>query len=289
VEAELIYAGGGPGGGCSVNGPGTIGDRNCSLLQATWNLSRQRRVLVAYGDVGGLPIDLVIAPGDGPITIVGMYDGEKDGSLTHQMDQPILHVGMGDLYLQDIAIGPSRNVGVAVDGTGTVHTDRVTFTGNQKGGLRVTGGAGYDLVNTIFTQNGGMPLASSSTGGATLEPPSGGRPARFAFNTVVGNLRDGVTCGNAAQVIDASLFARQADATSSFPDATGCTLAPTSRAFGAGDPMLTEQLRLTAGSPCLDVVTSPPAGAPSFDVDGVGRPQGSAFDCGASELRPPSP
>src|SRR6185503_2692867 len=104
------------------------------------------------------PADPQIVAADGPVTIVGRRGGQENGQLTHQMDQPILHVGSGDLYLQDIAIGPCSNVGVAVDGTGTLHTDRVTFTGNQKGGLRVTGGAGYDIINTVFAQNGGLAL-----------------------------------------------------------------------------------------------------------------------------------
>ena len=216
-----------------------------------------------------------------PFEIVG-----PSGNSRLRLDQPILHVGSGDLYPQDIAIGPCSNVGVAVDGTGTLHTDRVTFTGNQKGGLRVTSGAGYDIVNTVFAQNGGLALGTAFIGGAALEAPAAGRPGRFAFNTVVGNLRDGVFCMNVSQQLEASLLARQVDGTSAFPDATGCAVAPNSRALAAADPMLTPSYRITVSSPCLDAVAVPPVGAPAFDIDGVARPQGSAFDCGASELLP---
>jgi len=40
-------------------------------------------------------------------------------------------------------------------------------------------------------------------------------------------------------------------------------------------------VRLLAGSPCIDSGTS--VGAPSVDIDGISRPQGSGYDMGAYE------
>jgi hypothetical protein len=123
-------------------------------------------------------------------------------------------------------------------------------------------------------------------GGVYLTMPPSGSPARFAFDTVVANKRDGVICTSAGQAIDASLLANNMVGTGVSDYAT-CTLATTSKALGTADPMLTPAYRLTANSPCVDFVTPPPANAPDHDIDGVARPQGVAFDCGASEYKHP--
>jgi hypothetical protein len=95
-----------------------------------------------------------------------------------------------------------------------------------------------------------------------------------------------VICAAASQTIDASLLANNLGG-GGMPDYSGCALGSTSKALGTADPMLTTTYRLTATSPCVDFVTPPPVNAPDHDIDGVARPQGVAFDCGASEYKHP--
>src|SRR6185436_7377270 len=110
------------------------------------------------------------------------------------------------------------------------------------------------------------------------------QPARFAFNTVVANNRDGVVCVSASQTVEASLLANNLGGGAT-PDASTCTLM-LSKTTTDGTPNLTTtdpKYRLTATSPCRNAVTSTPANAPDHDIDGTKRPQENLFDCGADE------
>ena len=138
----------------------------------------------------------------------------------------------------------------------------------------------------LFDGNGGtIDEGGRFIGGAFLTQPPTGQAARFAFNTVVSNNRDGVICGSLSQVIEASLLANNLGGGAT-PDASNCTLS-LSKTTTDGAPNLTTtdpKFRLTANSPCRNAIVTPPANAPDHDIDGTKRPQEGMLDCGADEF-----
>lgn len=210
--------------------------------------------------------------------------GQDIATIIAPSGQPGFDVSGTDIYIRGLKITTVNpaTIGIVADKNATIHLDGVDIEGMPQGGLRVTA-SGYDVINSIFANNGGTKDDGNRfIGGAWLldAAPPAGQMAVFAFNTVVSNKETGVVCGGTSQTIDASLLAQN------LADYNGCTLS-TSKVLGTGDPMLNSSFRATATSPCTDFVTAPPAGAPDHDVDGVSRPQGVRFDCGASEYKAP--
>jgi hypothetical protein len=220
-----------------------------------------------------------------PLSIVG----QMSATITAGAAQAGLHVTGSDVYVRDVRIkgnDPTATIGIIADGSATIRLDGADIEGMPQGGLYVTA-SGYDVINSIFADDGGTQVSAGLfIGGALLDVPAVGAPSRFAFNTAVNNQTYGVTCASSSQPIDASLLSGNLGS-GTIRDYTGCTLASTSKALGTGDPMLTSTFRATANSPCVDFVTTPPAGAPNHDIDLVTRPHGAAFDCGASEYEAP--
>jgi hypothetical protein len=253
----------------------------CQLTTAVSSGENRHLFVIRGGSIAG---GATITNG-GPYSLVG-----QGATITADAAQAGLRVTGVDAYVRGVKIlgtSASATIGIIADGGATIRLDGVEVTNMPQGGLRVTGGAGYDVQNSIFAGNGMMlDDAGRSIGGAFLATPAGAQPFRFAFNTVVKNREKGVTCGASSQIIEASLLAGQTDGVTPFPDSFGCMVATTSKALGAADPMLTSSYRITAGSPCVDFVAAPAAGAPDHDIDGNHRPQGGSFDCGASELVP---
>jgi hypothetical protein len=210
-------------------------------------------------------------------------------TITAAAAQGGLSISGTAIYLRDFKIvgtDPTATIGVIADSNAILRLDGVDIENMPEGGLRVTGGTSYDIVNSIFAKNGGvLDDAGRSIGGAFLSNPTPGQSSRFAFNTVVGNQSTGVLCSSSSQTIDASLLAQNLGS-GTVPDYSGCTLS-TSMALAMGNPLLTSTYRATANSPCVDAVATPPAGAPDHDIDSVSRPQGKAYDCGASEYKSP--
>jgi hypothetical protein len=217
-----------------------------------------------------------------PVSLIAQSATIRPGS-----GAPGLHVTGSDVYIRGLQIfgGPNTQIGLVVDGAATLRLDGADIESMQQGGLLVTGGASYDVVNSIFANNGGARDSQNrQIGGVWVDLPTAGATARFGFNTVVNNGETGVVCSDPSQILDATLLAKNLGGGTT-PDYSGCTLATTSKALGTADPMLTSTFRATATSPCVDFVATPPPGAPDHDIDEISRPQGKAFDCGASEYK----
>jgi hypothetical protein len=262
--------------GTATSDGGMSGMPFCSLSAAFTSAGTRTLFVLRGGSIAGG----VAVTGSAPLNIVG----QMSATITAAAGQAGLHITGTDVYIRDVLVlgAPAATIGIIADGSATLRLDGVDIENMPEGGLRVTA-AGYDVVNSIFAGNGGVQdEVGRLFGGAYLSPASSAL-SRFAFNTVVNNKRDGVTCASITQVIDASLLAGNF---SGVADNTGCTLA-TSHALGTSDPMLTSTYRATATSPCVDFVKTPPAGAPDHDIDTVTRPQGQYFDCGASEYKAP--
>lgn len=283
TDAETIYVQ--PTSGSCVSGTsataGTVGMPFCQLGAAVASAGSRQLFVLRGGSITG---GTMISTG-GPYSLVG----QQTATIIADVGQAGLHVTGTDVYVRDVKIGTlnAATIGIVADGSATIRLDGVEIDNMPQGGLRVTGSAGYDVSNCIFAGNGGMmDEVGRFIGGAYLTMPPSGSPVRFAFNTVVASKDRGVVCTSASQVVDATLLANNLGG-GGMPDYSGCTLSSTSKALGTTDPMLTSTYRLTANSPCVDFVTPPPANAPDHDIDGVARPQGGAFDCGASEYKPP--
>jgi hypothetical protein len=279
TDAESVYVQ--PASVTCVPGAGTAGGTSsmpfCQLAVAVTSAGARRLFVLRGGSITG---GTTISNG-GPYSLIG-----QSATITADVGQAGLHVSGTDVYVRGVKIGTlnAATIGIIADGSATIRLDGVEIDNMPQGGLRVTDSAGYDVINSIFAGNGGTrDEGNRFVGGVWIDTPPSNQLSRFAFNTVVSNKRDGVTCASAIQTIDVSLIAGNF---SGFADNTGCTLATTSKALGTADPMLTTTYRLTATSPCVDFVTPPPSKAPDHDIDGVTRPQGTAFDCGASEYKP---
>jgi len=257
---------------------GTMATPFCKLQDALSAIGTRRLLFVrGSADVGNTSIQNLSGS---QISIVG--PGTR---ITAAVGSPGLKVTGSDVYVRGLKIlGDSgTDIGIVADTGATLRLDGVTVENMAKGGLRVLG-SGYEVINSLFDGNGGViDDGGRFIGGAFLGPPSGGQPARFAFNTVVANNRDGVTCLSASQTVEASLLANNLGGGAT-PD-TNCVLS-LSKTTADGAPNLTStdpRYRLTASSPCRNAVISAPANAPDHDIDGTRRPQEAVLDCGADE------
>jgi len=271
----------------AVSAGGTASMPFCHLSDAVTSAG-SRQLIVLRGDsiAGGVTIQ-----GGLKMSLVGQSatgaGGAGQATVTAGAGQNGLHITGADVYVRAVQISGTSTtaaIGIVADGSATIRLDGVTIQNMPQGGLRVTASSGYDVINSIFAGNGGTrDDGNRFVGGVWIDTPPSNQVSRFAFNTVVGNKRDGVTCAAMSQTIDGSLLAGNF---SGVADNTGCTLTVASKALGTTDPMLTTTYRLTATSPCVDSVTTPPANPPDHDVDAITRPQGARFDCGASEYKP---
>jgi len=255
----------------------------CKLEEAIAQISGTQRLIIVRGELPDTAANITLMTSDAPVTILS----DQHATLSNALDQPILRVSGGKLSVRGVTMSGSENAGLVADTGATLYLDRVTFRDNAKGGLVVLGGSGYDVINSLFVGNGGaLTQGAGFVGGSSLGLPVAGLPARFAFNTVVGNKRDGILCESTAQVIEGSLLANNLGGGGT-PEYAGCTLVA-SKVTSDGDPKLTADYRLTSASPCRNFVTDPTvaAAAPDHDIDGVPGPQESRCDCGASEYRP---
>ena len=101
-----------------------------------------------------------------------------------------------------------------------------------------------------------------------------GKPSRFLNNTVVTNNPVGFSCASSSPVTGSIVFGNLSG------DGAGCAIT----ACCTGDPLLTADYHLMAGSPCIDKLD--PAMSVPDDIGGQARPLGSKSHCGASEFAP---
>jgi hypothetical protein len=161
----------------------------------------------------------------------------------------------------------------------SVAIDRSTFSSNAGGGLSLNG-SGFSVTNSVLSLNGGT---QSGYGAVSLQ--GNDLPvARFAFNTLVGNLTTGtraagVRCIDSFTLTSCLLFDnRNANSEGCAVDHSWQGMAPTE------DPHLDGNLHLTAASACcIDLGLAVPG--VDHDLDGDPRSLGLAPDIGADELQ----
>ena len=256
--------------------PGTAEMPFCRPAEALTKVTATQRVLVLRGQdpfqgfsvLAGSP-----AATGGPVAVFG-----QPGAAIAPGANPGITIRAGEVYLRGLTVRDSDFTGVVVDGEATVHLDQSLLRLNRKGGLMVTGGAGFSVSNTVFDSNGVEFIGGVAPfGGAYLGQPAGGRPAVFRFNTVVGNAMVGVLCGTpgGTQVLQSVLLWNNGT------DQRNCrTPNSLEGMMPAFDP--TRPYHLTSMSLCKD--KGDPAAFPPNDIDGEPRPAGPRSDCGADEF-----
>jgi hypothetical protein len=170
------------------------------------------------------------------------------------------------LSLLGIQISGNAGTGVLAESGAQLTMDRCVVTG--AGGLAPadlkTSASAFKITNCVFT---------NSSSGATLDSAVPiGKTGIFKNDTLIGN-------GTALQC--SGSFASGLILYNNTNDVSpGCT--PSSCC--SGNPMLTSDYHLMAGSSCIDILV-PDTDVPD-DIDGQTRPYNVKSDCGADEYEP---
>jgi hypothetical protein len=270
TEAETIYVKrGGTCGGATAKGDAAM--PFCKPADAAKAITAMRRVMVLRGPEA-LEELTISGAGAEPIWIIG----QDNAAITAV--PPGITLRSSDVRIRNLTVQSGGAAGIVAQDTAIVRLNRCLVKGNAKGGLLVDGGAGFDIVNTVFDGNGGAVVGASTFGGVFLGRPTGNRPKRFRFNTILTNMGPGVTCADMNQEVTASLLYANG-----FSDLANCKKAGGTR--DGEQPNLVADYHLTAGSPCVNKVAVG-GDQPPDDRDGDQRPQMGQLDCGADEFKP---
>jgi cysteine-rich repeat protein len=161
--------------------------------------------------------------------------------------------------LVDVTLGPSTGVGVLVGAGAAVELRRALVTGNQSGGLDVSGS--YTIENSVLRQNGGNAAKFHTNARGT-----------FRFNTVTANA-SGVVCEAATAITSSILFSNGR------PEVQGAC-DPSTSLVGADPSFAVDGFHLNPGSIAIDAAG---LACPVVDFDNDPRPIGAACDMGADE------
>jgi hypothetical protein len=262
----VIYVQAAATGSACATADGTLKAPFCDLDKAAQLLASNRNIIVARGpDISGGTLNFT----DAPVIVAGQSGAKLTGGGA---TAAIVTVKAGDVTLRDLTIsGATAGIGVYATG-GTLRMTRCQVEGNDTG--IKTASAAFDITNTIVAGNTG------SAGGVTLGTFAGTGPKTFAFNTVTANSGIGVFCATGTNYPLANSIVSGNGAT----QATGCSFTDACATTCSPATMLTSNYHLQPSSvACIDKVAS---GFPADDIDGDPRPQGSAADCGADEVKP---
>jgi hypothetical protein len=252
-------------------GDGSLAQPLCAPQDAITAMTSARWILVLRGPDALDRLSIATSPAN-QVMVVG-----QDGAFISPGAGNGIQLSTGiKLFVRDMKVMGGAAVGVMAS-AGELHMDRCTVENNAKGGIQISA-AGYDIVNTIIAKNGpGTDTGGVLWGGVRISSaPPAGAPYRFLNDTVADNNPSGVSCGISVPM-SGLVFSGNVSA-----DNVGCTV---TACCGTGNPMLTADYHLMAGSPCIDKL-DPSMSVPD-DIDGQARPNGTMSDCGADEYYAP--
>tara|TARA_R110002096_G_scaffold259030_1_gene452548 strand:+ start:1865 stop:3139 length:1275 start_codon:yes stop_codon:yes gene_type:complete len=258
--------------------------------------SDKSATLVANGEVvvkAGLP-----AEGDTVIDVAGTSEVVFDG-ITIEPAAAVAGTNLAtclganaSLSLLNSTIRNSQGLGIR--STCDLTITRSTISGNQGGGISVSGG-NFNIVNNFIVYNG---LNTSTAPGVSLS--GNGTELTFDFNTVVGTtvanagLTSGVSCALVSSPTGSGNIIYSGTPVGSAPVSGNCSWEYSNiEAVEPGEgninmpPMLENNsalngdYHLASGSPCINAAD--PAATLATDIDGEERPQGGRHDIGADE------
>ncbi|HEY0713776.1 MAG TPA: right-handed parallel beta-helix repeat-containing protein, partial [Polyangia bacterium] len=281
VEETIFVAP--PTGTCPTGpagGNGSAATPFCRVSDAIAMVSPTRRVVVLKG-AGASTLDPIIVSSASPMAlhIIGVADANGVRPIISPGGLPGIHVNAGvEVRVRNVTINGGDRVGVAAEGNATIRLNRCIVTNNMGGGFSATQGAGFDVSNTVFANNGAALIGAVTFSGAYLGTPMGNRTRRFRFNTIVNHaMGPGVVCADNATDVSGLLTYMN-----SIGDVVQCRV---TNCMISGNPQFnaTRPYHLTQGSPAVNKV--PRASAPPDDLDGEARTDADS-DCGADEFQP---
>jgi hypothetical protein len=175
--------------GCGTTGGLSAAAPLCAPRDAVGALAT-RRLIVVRGAVGGFALTLGAVPQQ--VSIVGQSDAVFAGGP----DPGFRLSGATDVYMRGVTVRNSEGIGVIAEAGATLRLERVTVSGNQKGGILLDGVA-FDVKNTSVTGNGPGQLGLASWGGILVNAPGG--TARLERVSIKDNRATGLTCSGAIQ------------------------------------------------------------------------------------------
>lgn len=192
TDAETVYVQNTTG--CSDTGAGTAAAPFCSMTPAQGSIANSdaQTLVVVRGTVNGATTPFNRSVTRKEASIVG-----QQSAVIAAGAQPGLDVRNGLFYARDLKLSLSTVACInAVPTTGaavTLRLDHVTVDSCQGGGI-VIDGAGFDIRNTIVTNNGPGDDGGLPWGGMRIKnPPATSK--HIELTTVRANNGGGISCG----------------------------------------------------------------------------------------------
>jgi len=168
---------------------GTSNNPFCGADKAAVALSTSRRLIVIRGTVQGASWTLQGSTGDPQVTIIGQQTGTIAGGAS-----PGLQLVGANVFLRDLVVTLSAQIGISASGGSTVRLDHVRIDTNRGGGLLLDSSS-FDVKDTTIAGNGPGLLAGDVTwGGIRVQNTPTNAMATFEGITVQGNLGPGILC-----------------------------------------------------------------------------------------------
>jgi len=278
TDAETLYVQK-PMAGCSgIGGPGTSASPFC-VPQAAFDMaatSPAKTLIVLRGGVALANFEAAPAHGT-ELSVIG----QDNAQISPGANVGIHLVGDASLYVRGVTVSGGTDIGIKAEQNTTLRMDRVYVYDNTLGGL-VLAKASFEIVNSVFANNGQGVVGAASFGGVYVGTPPMGKVARFNFNTVVNNKDKGMACEPSSPSMGGLLLYGNATG-----ESVNCAIDAMTSQSG-GNPMFqptTGDYHLTKTSPCTDFAKGIMP-MPLDDFDGNARPLGMAADCGAYEFVP---
>src|SRR6266498_3350955 len=178
---------------CNVSpsgGNGTAGSPFCNLAPAVMTLPPTAKLIVIVGGVGGSGFSVQGASiGTAQLSFIG----QAMAVITPPGGNTVnLTVDGANVYMRNVTVKGSLDIGLSVKNNATVQLDTVTFDSNAKGGLLIDNSS-FNVRNCTFTNNGPGNVMGFSWGGVRVQ---GTTPSTktLANLTIVGNKDIGLSC-----------------------------------------------------------------------------------------------
>ena len=128
------------------------------------------------------------AAANGAISVIGQSSAQIAGGASTGIQASGV-----DLYVRDVNVSPSTEIGIVADTGATLRLSRVKVQNNGRGGIFVNG-ASYDIDDALVNANGPGDDMGAAWGGVRIKSPPTSGPARINRLSVTANNQVGLSC-----------------------------------------------------------------------------------------------